>query len=165
MPGSRAGSGARSLSVSAGEAGAKEKEILSDVQVSPLQINDNFTVNIHDKRELENNGLQYIILRDGESLETIMKEYGLFRWEIIRFNDMEDGFVPGPGQILYIQHKRNRAESGKEKHTARAGDTMNSVYKTFGVRLNKQKEYNRIPRGSEADEGQVIWLRRVKPSR
>jgi hypothetical protein len=165
MPVSRAGTGTRSLSVSAQEAGTKEKVVLTDVQVSPLQINDNFTVNIHDKRELENNGLQYIILRDGESLETIMKEYGLFRWEILRFNDMEDGFVPGPGQILYIQPKRNRAESGKEKHTARAGDTMYSVSQKYGVRLNKLYDYNRMPRGSEAEEGQVIWLRRVKPSR
>jgi hypothetical protein len=165
LPVSRAGSGTRSPAVPAGEIRLRENEVLSDVKAGQSRINDNFTVNIHDQREVENNGSQYIILRNGETMEMVMEEYGLFRWEILRFNDLEDGFVPRSGQILYIQPKRSRAESGKEKHTAGAGDTMHSVSQEYGIRLGKLYDYNRMPKGSEAEEGQVLWLRRVMPAK
>ncbi|NLA50443.1 MAG: LysM peptidoglycan-binding domain-containing protein [Bacteroidales bacterium] len=166
LPVSGAGSGAPSLSsVPAGKDMVIEKEIMTAMKGSQLLINDNFTVHIHDQRIVENNGSQYIILGDGETMEMIMKEYDIFRWEILRFNDLEDGSVPGPGQVLYIRPKRGRAESGKEKHTAGTGDTMHSISQEYGIRLKKLYDYNRMPKGSEAEEGQVIWLRRVKPAK
>ncbi|HOS73003.1 MAG TPA: LysM domain-containing protein [Bacteroidales bacterium] len=42
---------------------------------------------------------------------------------------------------------------------------MHSISQKYGVKLNKLYEYNRMARGSEAEAGQVIWLRKAKPAR
>jgi len=127
-------------------------------------INDNFTVRINAPRVMENNRLQYIIVKDGETLGMIEKEFGVFKWELQRFNDLGDDFSTVPGQILYLQPKRDKAEQGREKHTSVTGDSMHSISQKYGVKLKKLYEYNRMPEGEEPAEGQVIWLRQVRPS-
>ena len=144
------------------ERSAREQNVKNeDVPV----INDNFTVQIHEQRIMVNNGSQYIIVKEGETIDMIGKDYGVFRWEIQRFNDLKDDFEPEAGQMLYIQPKRNKAGAGKEKHITKAGETMHSISQKYGVRLNKLYEYNRIPEGAEIKEGQEVWLRQTRPAK
>jgi LysM repeat protein len=131
--------------------------------ITPV-INDNFTVRLNTPRVMENNRLQYIVVKEGETLEMIEKEYQVFRWELQRFNDLGDDFSPIPGQMLYLQPKRDKAELGNEKHTSVSGDTMHSISQKYGVKLKKLYEYNRMAEGEEPGSGQVVWLRQIKPS-
>ena len=130
----------------------------------PPVINDNFAVRLNSSRRMENNRLQYIVVKEGETLELIEKEYQVFRWELQRFNDLGDDFSPVPGQMLYLQPKRDKAEPGKEKHNSVSGDTMHSISQKYGVKLKKLYEYNRMAEGEEPGADQVIWLRQIKPS-
>lgn len=140
------------------------RELKEKKEVVPV-INDNFTVQIHEQRILVNNGLQYIIVKEGETINMIEKDYGLFRWEIQRFNDLKDNFEPEAGQMLYIQPKRNKAGIGNEKHIAGSGETLHYISQKYGVRLNKLYEYNRMQTGSEITVGQEVWLRQTKPAK
>lgn len=146
------------------EESADMKPDAKDKMTDMPALADNFTIRLNPSRILENNRLQYIIIRDGETLEMIEKEFQVFRWELQRFNDFDDDFSLLAGQILYLQPKRDKAEKGKEKHTAVAGDTMHSISQKYGVKLKRLYEYNRMAEGEEATEGQVIWLRQTKPS-
>ena len=139
-----------------------EPEIVKKTE--PAVINDNFKIQINAPRIMNNNRLQYIIIKEGETIEKIEKEFAVFRWEILRFNDLKDDYVPVAGQMIYLQAKRDRAEAGKEKHTTSAGETMHSVSQQYGVKLKKLYEYNRMTENEESTEGQVIWLRQLKPS-
>ena len=94
----------------------------------------------------------------------IEKEYQVFKWELQRFNDLGNDFSPAPGQMLYLQPKRDKAEPGKEMHTSVSGDTMHSISQKYGVKLKKIYEYNRMAEGEEPGSGQVVWLRQIKPS-
>lgn len=124
---------------------------------------DNFTVPAKVPRIMENNRIQYIIVREGESKESIEKQFQLLKWQLPRYNELDNEFIPYAGQILYLQPKRDRAEAGKETHITANGDTMYSISQKYGVKLGKLYEYNRIAAGGEPVAGEKIWLRNMKP--
>jgi len=112
---------------------------------------------------MENNRIQFIIVRNGQTRDMIEKEYKLLRWELPRYNELREDFVPFTGQLLYLQPKRDRAEPGKETHQALEGDTMYSVSQKYGLKLQKLYEFNRMVPGEEPAPGTRLWLRSVKP--
>ena len=146
------------------EAGNTEKApaVIEDIQMPPV-INDNFVVSARVSRVMENNRIQYIIVKDGESLEMIENEFELLKWELQRYNELPEGYTPVAGQILYLQPKRDRAEAGKETHTAAQGDTMYSISQKYGVKVKKLYEYNGMTEGEEPVPGQQVRLRSIKP--
>jgi len=93
----------------------------------------------------------------------IENEFQLLKWELQRYNELPEGFVPVAGQILYLQPKRDRAEAGKETHTAAQGDTMYSISQKYGVKMRKLYEYNGMVEGEEPAPGQQVRLRSIKP--
>lgn len=112
----------------------------------------------------ENNKLQYIIVKEGDTREKIENEFQLLRWELPRYNELQDNFTPVPGQMLYLQPKRDKAEAGKDFHTAAEGETMYSISQLYGIKLGDLLEMNRMNSGSDPSAGQKIWLRSMKPS-
>ena len=63
---------------------------------------------------MENNRIQYIIVKDGDTREKLENEFQLLKWELPKYNELKNDFIPVPGQILYLQPKRDKAEPGKE---------------------------------------------------
>jgi len=114
-------------------------------------------------RIMENNRIQYIIVKEGETIGSIEKDFELLKWELTRYNDLDNDFTPVPGQVLYLQPKRDKAEPGKEIHSVGEGETMYQISQKYGVKLKKLYEYNLMPEGEEPVPGQKIWLRAVKP--
>ena len=57
-------------------------------------------------------------------------------------------FMPVPGQILYLQPKRDKAEPGKDYYTTVEGDTMYLISQKFGIKLKSLYEMNRMEAGS-----------------
>jgi LysM repeat protein len=112
---------------------------------------------------LENNRIQYIIVKDGETLSMIENEFQLLKWELAKYNELNSSFKPFAGQMLYLQPKRDKAEPGKENHIVREGDTMYLISQIYGVKLKKLYEYNRMNEGAEPVFGDKIWLRGMKP--
>lgn len=133
-----------------------------DVIVEPSPVSNN-GLPPEAPRILENNRIKYIVVQDGETRETIEKKFQLLRWELSKYNELNDDFTPVPGQILYLQPKRDRAELGKETHTVNFGDTMYSISQQYGIKLNKLYEMNFMAEGEQPAEGDKIWLRKRKP--
>ena len=125
--------------------------------------NGGIAVSAMTQRVMENNRVQYIIVKDGETLEKIQEDFQLLRWELTKYNEVSSDFKPVAGQILYLQPKRDKAEPGKETHSVADGDTMYSISQRYGVKVKKLYEYNRLSEGVEPAPGDKIWLRTVKP--
>jgi LysM repeat protein len=115
------------------------------------------------QRIMENNRVQYIIVKNGETREMIENEFQLLRWELSKYNELSQDFTPVAGQILYLQPKRDKAEPGKEVHVASEGDTMYSISQTYGIKKDKLYEMNRMIEGEEPVAGGRLWLRTMKP--
>jgi LysM repeat protein len=112
---------------------------------------------------MENNRIQYIIVKDGDTREKLENELQLLNWELTKYNELRSDFALIPGQILYLQPKREKAEPGKEYYNSVDGDTMYLISQRYGIKLKKLYEMNRMVEGSEPEAGQKIWLRRIKP--
>lgn len=113
----------------------------------------------------ENNRIQYIIVKDGDTKEKLENEFQLLKWELARYNDLEDNFTPAPGQILYLEPKREKAETGLEFHTAANGETMYMISQKYGIKLKSLLEMNNMVWGSEPVPGQKILLQGIKPAK
>ena len=124
---------------------------------------DDISVMERTSRVMENNRIKYIIVKQGESVESIEKEFQLLKWELTRYNELGNGFIPEPGQILYLQPKRDKAEPGKETHIVSEGETIYLISQKYGVKMKKLLEYNRMEEGEEPVPGQTLWLRRINP--
>jgi LysM repeat protein len=125
--------------------------------------NGNTAVFAHTQRVMENNRIQYIIVRDGDTREKLENEFQLLKWELSKYNELKDDFPLIPGQLLYLQPKRDKAEPGKEYYNAMEGDTMYLISQRYGIKLKRLYEMNRMAEGIEPEAGKKIWLRSIKP--
>ncbi len=125
--------------------------------------NENLVVPARVPRVMENNKLRYIIVKDGDTREKLENEYQLLRWELPKYNDLDNDFQLVPGQMLYLQQKKDKAEAGKDFHTVISGDTMYSISQYYGVKLKSVYEMNRMTERNEPPVGQKIWLRGNRP--
>ena len=114
-------------------------------------------------RIMENNRIQYIIVKDGDTREQLEKEFGLLKWELPKYNDLKNDFSLFAGQILYFQPKREKAEPGKEYYKTVEGDTMYLISQRYGIKLKSLYRMNRMEEGTEPETGITIWLRIIKP--
>jgi LysM repeat protein len=145
----------------------KEKntgEVITDSLASKQSVKPtNNVIPSPKSRIMENNRIQYIIVKDGDTRESIEKEFQLLKWELSRYNELGPDFTPVPGQMLYLQPKRDKAEPGKEVHVAGEGETMYSISQQYGIKMSKLYEMNRMMSGEEPLPGSKIWLRTMKP--
>ncbi len=114
-------------------------------------------------RVMENNRIQYIIVKDGDTREKLETEFQLLKWELAKYNELDEDFILVPGQVLYLQPKREKAEAGKEFHNVENGETMYMISQKYGIKLRSVLEMNRMEEGTEPIQGQKIWLRGLKP--
>jgi LysM repeat protein len=127
-------------------------------------VNTGISVYARAPRVKENNRIQYIIIKDGDTRDGIEQEFSLLNWELPRYNDLEPGFELNPGEILYLQPKREKAEEGKEYHVIAQGDTMYVISQKYGIKLRSLYSMNRMDEGIQAEAGKKIWLRSTKPA-
>ncbi len=109
------------------------------------------------------NRIRYIIASDGDTYESLTRELGLMRWELARYNDFPEGHRIQPGDIIYVQPKRIRAERGADIHVAIEGETIRDISQQYGVRLNRLLRRNHMQEGQEPYPGDTIYLRRSRP--
>jgi len=124
---------------------------------------DNFTIQLNKHKVYNKNRIDYIIVKEGDTFESLIREFELLSWELFKYNELEDGATLEEGQILYLQPKRNRAEHGFDFHTVIEGETMYKISQMYGIKLKKLYEKNLMEVGTEPESGQKLWLRKRKP--
>jgi LysM repeat protein len=125
-------------------------------------IDDNFIVSRESRIKLRNR-IEYITVSEDDTFDSLAEEFELLRWELYRYNDLDDDARLYPGQLLYLQPKRNRAEAGNDYHIIKEGETMYSISQQYGIKLKVLYEKNRMEPGYEPPPGTELWLRKLKP--
>jgi LysM repeat protein len=126
-------------------------------------VSGNFAVTAERSRVKEKNRIQYIIVKEGDTHESLEKEFQLLKWELARYNELKSDFRLNAGQILYLQPKREKAEVGNDFHVALQGETMYAISQIYGIKLKSLLTMNRMIEGQDPVVGQKIWLRAMKP--
>jgi LysM repeat protein len=137
--------------------------IASTTEKPVSSVNGYTSVQARVPRIMDNNRIQYIIVKDGDTKEKLENEFQLLKWELARYNELASDFELVPGEILYLQPKRERAEPGKDFYTTIEGDTMYLICQRYGIKLNNLYEMNRMEPGFQPEAGKKLWLRTMKP--
>ena len=111
---------------------------------------------------LKKNRIEYIIVQAGDTPESLRNELDLYRNELIKYNDLDESDDLKPGQPLYLQPKRRKAEQGDDVHIVAEGETMRDISQKYGVRMKDLYRMNRMDEGQYLLPGTKISLRKKK---
>ncbi len=111
---------------------------------------------------LKNNRIDYIILKEGDTFESLTEELGLLRYEIFRYNDLPENAAEIPGQAYYIQPKRKKAARGNDFHRFQEGESLWQVSQRYGIKLERLYDLNLLEPDSEPTPGDRLNLRKRK---
>jgi LysM repeat protein len=109
---------------------------------------------------LLNNEVKYIVASKGETFYKIAKENNVNVGELYTYNDLGKDAILSPGQMVYLQPKRNSA--CVQYHIVKAGETMYSISQEFGIKLKMLYKKNLMNLGTEPVVGQRLWLKANK---
>ncbi len=111
------------------------------------------------EKVMENNNVEYIIVEEGDTFESLARRHQLLAWEITRYNELSPGVQLKPGQVIYLQPKRSTAARGLTMHTVKAGETMYSISQKYAVKISSLYKMNLMDEGTECSPGQKLRLR------
>jgi len=104
------------------------------------------------------NRVKYVLAHDGDTPETLAKELDLMVWQIPKYNDFESpGLRLIPGQVIFIQPKRRKAES--KSHSVKDGETLQSISQVYAIKLKNLRKLNLLMEGDSAKVGQELKLK------
>ncbi len=112
------------------------------------------------RKIFERNRIDYIVLQEGDTYESLEKELGLLPFEIFKYNDLNRDSMLYTGREIYLQPKRLRAARGNSWHIVKQGETMFDISQMYGVRLDRLYIMNHMDRGTEPVPDQKISLRK-----
>ena len=104
-----------------------------------------------------NNRIKFVEARPGDTPESLAEELNMMPWQIVRYNELENGRQIRPGQIVYLQPKRK--QGSKATHIAQPGETMYDISQHYGIRLEDLLSRNEMERWQQPTVGQKILLR------
>lgn len=110
-----------------------------------------------ERKVYENNRRKFILARKGDDFWKIADEFGIYTWQVYKYNELDKDDSLVEGQMLYLEKKRNRAE--EEYHIVRENENMYSISQKYGIKLRKLYKHNDMEEGTQPKVGQRLVLR------
>ena len=104
-------------------------------------------------------GLLYVEARDGDSLESIAKEFGFSVKKLAKYNEVPKDYPLEAGDIVYLEKKKKKAEKGYDCCIVRSGDSMHTIAQRYGIRLKNLYKMNKLPDDYTPSVGDTLRLR------
>ena len=106
------------------------------------------------------NDVPFVYSMEGETYASIAKQYHLFKWEILRYNDLKKDEPLLPGTIVYLQTKKKQAPKGLEMYiVSQDGEDFHAICQRFAVKEKAILKLNGWVLPVELLEGDEIKLR------
>lgn len=104
--------------------------------------------------------LVYIVVRQGDTMQSIVDEFGIPKSKLIRYNDQYRGYVPTKGDIIYLHRKHRRAQKPYVRHVVADGESMHMISQMYAVQLDRLYKMNKVsPDTYSPMVGDIIRLR------
>ena len=107
------------------------------------------------------NHVRYIRAAPGDTYESITEALGKIDWEIPQFNDAGPLDTLKQGQVVFIQPKKNRAQTGQHVHVLKPGETLRMVSQTYAIKLDRLYALNHLEPGARPAAGTTLQLRKA----
>ena len=107
-----------------------------------------------------NNRVKYVLAREGDDIYSLSEELDLFNWLLPKYNDVSENEVFSEGDRVYIQPKRNKADTKYKMHIVKEGETLHSISQLYAIKIEKLARRNLLAKDSTLEPGQEILLRK-----
>ncbi len=104
--------------------------------------------------------VKYIIIKPNDTFSEIAKETDKDLWQLYKFNDLSKDDKLIPGQKLFLQPKRRKADL--PFHIVKSGETMKSISQLYGIKLKLLYSKNNMKDWDEPAAGQKLYMRQNK---
>jgi len=125
-------------------------------------VDNNFEIEVGQRKILVRNRINYIIVKEGDTYQSLNKELDLMPFELAKYNEIPRDSKLESGQVLYLQPKRSKASVEFNFHTVEEGQTMHEISQMYGIKLKKLLQLNNMHAGEEPVAGDVLHLRKKK---
>lgn len=123
---------------------------------------DNYSINPFNNDIKTYNRINYIVVRENDTFESIAERYDMRTWQLYKYNNLHKGAVLTEGERIYLQPKRRKAEKGNDYHIIEEGESMQSISQKYGVKLKRLYRMNNLDYKTEPEVGYRLNLRKKK---
>ncbi len=104
-------------------------------------------------------GLEYVLAEEGDSFATIARDVEINADRLASFNDAPIDFPLKKNDVIYLQKKNKRGESGTPDHVVTIGESMHSISQLYGIRIEYLYKINGLDMETYVPlEGDVLQL-------
>lgn len=104
-----------------------------------------------------NNGIKYVVAKEGEGLSAIAEREGISLEKILIYNDLSEPIRLKKGVAVYVQLKRSTSVKNRS-HVVEAGETTHSIAQKYAITLHSLKEMNPKLKRKSPSVGQRLKL-------
>lgn len=104
-----------------------------------------------------NNGLKLVLANPGDDMARIAQDLAIPAGRLLKYNDLKKGNSVVPGQIIYLEKKKNK--SSEKYHVVAKGDNMYDISQMYGMKLKKLYGKNKMVPGTQPLPGKKLRLR------
>ncbi|KAA6339601.1 Exo-glucosaminidase LytG [termite gut metagenome] len=105
------------------------------------------------------NDLVYVMVRNGDTLESIGEEFTIPKKKLIKYNDLPKEYRLLTGDVVYLHEKKKKAKKTYKTHIVKSGESMHSISQTYGIRLKNLYQLNHKKAEYVLEVGTVLKLR------
>lgn len=109
--------------------------------------------------EVSDNNIKYVLAEKGDTPESIARRNNIGAWQVVRYNDLDGVEYLVPGEIVYLQPKRNNAHV--DFHTVAAGETLRDISQKYGVKIKRLLKMNGWAASYVPQPGEQVRLRNI----
>lgn len=120
-------------------------------------------LNFSLKRQVyENNGVPFVYSMAGETYESLAASFGLFKKEILQFNDAAGlSGALAEGTRVYLQPKKSQGAKGLDKYIVDDDcESLRDISQRFAVKMSSIRKMNGLPESYVVKEGDMLKLRK-----
>ena len=102
----------------------------------------------------------YIVVQPGDNLDVLAMMTGVSKRKLRKYNELPKNYSPQPGDILYLQKKRSKADKSFKHtpHIVQAGQSMYDIAQLYGIRVASLYKLNALPDGYMPQPGHMLRI-------
>lgn len=120
---------------------------------------DGFSIVSEKHPVKQHNRVDFVVVRDGDTYQSLTEELQLLSWELAKYNDMEKGAKLIPGERIYLQPKRRRAARENKQHRVEEGETIRGISQQYAIRIKSLCRKNKLNPADKLEPGSTLRLR------
>jgi LysM repeat protein/transposase-like protein len=102
------------------------------------------------------NKVKVVCAKTGDSPLSIAEEHGLYAYQVLKYNDLTEEARFTPGELIYLEAKRKRAEIAE--HVVSDFESVRDLSQRYGISTSAIRRKNQLKAGEEFAAGETAYL-------